>query len=50
VIMTDYYPVISTSYTGSAMLHGSRIGGINADSVYSMPTWKDIFVRQSQAP
>jgi len=44
-IMTDYYPAIITSYTRSAMLRGSRIGGMNADSVYSMPTWKDIYVR-----
>ncbi len=50
-IMTDYYPVVVTGYPGAALLHGSRIAGMNIDSAYpTMPTWKDIFVRQSQAP
>ncbi|MBA3232384.1 MAG: hypothetical protein H0T17_00310 [Propionibacteriales bacterium] len=43
-IMTDYYPGIVTRYDGVAMLHGSRIGGMNIDEVYGMPTWKDIYV------
>ena len=43
-IMTDYYPAINTGYLGAAMLHGSRIGGMNGDNTYGMPTWKDIHV------
>jgi peptide/nickel transport system substrate-binding protein len=43
-IMTDYYPVVVAGYQGVAMLHGSRIGGMNADNVVAMPTWKDIYV------
>ncbi len=43
-IMTDYYPAINTGYLGSAMLHGSRIGGMNGDNANGMPTWKDIHV------
>ncbi len=42
--MTDYYPVIVTRYQAVPTLHGSRIGGVNVDSVYEMPTWKDIHV------
>ena len=45
-IMTDYYPAVVIGYPAVAMLHGSKIGGMNADSVYGMPTWKDIFVVQ----
>ena len=44
LIMTDYYPVVVTGYLGSALLHGSRIGGMNGDSTIGMPTWKDIHV------
>ncbi len=44
--MTDYYPGVVTRYEGVAMLHGSRIGGMNTDQVYGMPTWKDIHVLQ----
>jgi peptide/nickel transport system substrate-binding protein len=43
-IMTKYYPVIPTKYEVAAVLHGSRIGGAAVDSIFSMPTWKDIHV------
>jgi peptide/nickel transport system substrate-binding protein len=43
-IMTEYYPVIVTEYAGSALLHGSKIGGMNIESVQGMPTFKDIYV------
>ena len=29
---------------GSAFLHGSKIGGMNIESVQGMPTFKDIYV------
>ena len=45
-IMTKYYPTIVTGYPGVAMLHGSRLGGVNFDNVASMPTWKDMHVEQ----
>ncbi len=31
-IMTRYYPVIITGYDVTALLHGTRIGGINSDN------------------
>jgi peptide/nickel transport system substrate-binding protein len=43
-IMTTYFPVIITGYDVTALLHGSRIGGINADNTIRMPTWKDLHV------
>lgn len=45
-LMTDYYPAIITSYPEVSMLHGSKIAGMNFEGVYSMPTWKDIYVLQ----
>jgi peptide/nickel transport system substrate-binding protein len=45
-IMTDYYPAIVTSYDDSALLHGSKIGGMNIDQIIGTPTWKDIYVTE----
>jgi hypothetical protein len=42
--MTRYYPVIITGYDVTALLHGPKIGGINADDTIKMPTWKDLRV------
>ena len=44
LIQTEYYPVIVGGYPGTALLHGSRIGGMNLDSAGGMPTWEDIYV------
>jgi peptide/nickel transport system substrate-binding protein len=44
-IMTTYYPGVVLSYSRVQMLHGASIGGMNADSVLGMPTWKDLYVR-----
>ena len=44
-IMTRYYPGVILYNSGVQMLHGSRIGGMNDDPVFGMPTWKDIYVR-----
>jgi len=43
-IMTDYYPAVIVGYLAAAMLHGSKIGGMNIDAIYGMPTWKDLYV------
>jgi len=45
-IMTDYYPVVVRRYQATPTLHGARIGGVNVDNIYEMPTWKDIYVVQ----
>lgn len=45
-IAQKYYPMITTYYTGIAQAHGSSIVGDNDDSVFGMPTWKDIYVQQ----
>jgi peptide/nickel transport system substrate-binding protein len=45
-IMTHYYPGVIRSYSVVRMVHGADIGGMNADSLYGMPTWKDLYVRK----
>jgi peptide/nickel transport system substrate-binding protein len=42
-IQTRYYPAVVTGYDGRALLHGSRIGGMNLGA-YGAPTYKDIYV------
>jgi peptide/nickel transport system substrate-binding protein len=44
MIMTKYYPAVITGYPSSALLHGSKIGGMNNDDTSGTPTWKDIYV------
>ncbi len=39
-----YFPMIPTGYSGSAMMHGSKIQGMNNDSTFGYPTWKDIWI------
>jgi peptide/nickel transport system substrate-binding protein len=43
-LMTDYFPVVITSYKPAVMLHGSRVGGMSDDSIWGMPTWKDVYL------
>jgi len=43
-IAEDYFPVVARWYGGVAMAHGSKIQGHENDSVFGMPTWKDIYV------
>ncbi len=44
LIQTRYFPVVVTGYNGVAMMRGSRVHDDHVDSVYSMPTWKDIWL------
>jgi peptide/nickel transport system substrate-binding protein len=39
-----YYPVVNVGYLGDVFMHGSKIGGFENDSVYAMPTWKQMWV------
>jgi peptide/nickel transport system substrate-binding protein len=43
-IESMYYPIVMRNNMGKAMLHGSRVGGMNDDSLFGMPTWKDLYV------
>jgi peptide/nickel transport system substrate-binding protein len=44
--LTKYFPLFVTGYYGAAMMRGSNINGFNDDTVFSMPTWKDIWLTQ----
>jgi len=45
--MTKYQPLFVTGYYGAAMMRGSNINGFEDDTVFAMPTWKDIWLTQS---
>lgn len=43
--MSDkYFPLFVTGYYGAAMLRGSKVNGFQDDTVFAMPTWKDIWL------
>jgi peptide/nickel transport system substrate-binding protein len=48
-IATEYYPVVVTDYGMDALLRGSRIRGMNNDSVLGTPTFKDMYVKADSA-
>jgi peptide/nickel transport system substrate-binding protein len=43
-IETTYYPAVVTGYLGTAMIHGSQVGGMHNDSLRGMPTLADIYL------
>lgn len=45
-ILTKYFPLFVTGYYGAAMMRGSNVNGFENDSVFGMPTWKDIWLTQ----
>jgi peptide/nickel transport system substrate-binding protein len=46
MIATEYFPMFVTGYYGDAMMRGSNVNGFLNDSVFGMPTWKDIWLTQ----
>ncbi len=43
-IMETYYPAVVTGYSGTAIIRGSKIGGMFNDSVRGMPTLSDMYI------
>ena len=41
---TKYYPAVNTGYSGTAMIHGSKIGGMDNDNVRGMPTFARMYI------
>ena len=41
-----YYPAVNVGYSGTAMIRGSRIGGMDNDNVRGMPTFQTMYVTQ----
>jgi len=45
-ILTNYFPLFVTGYYGYASMRGSKVNGYVDDTVFGMPTWKDIWLTQ----
>jgi peptide/nickel transport system substrate-binding protein len=45
-IEETYYPAVVTGYSGTAIIRGSKIGGMYNDSVRGMPTFADMYITQ----
>jgi len=43
-MQTKYYPAVVTGYSGSALIHGSKVGGMENDNVRGMPTFAQMFI------
>jgi peptide/nickel transport system substrate-binding protein len=41
---TKYYPAVNIGYSGVAMIHGSKVGGMANDNVRGMPTFGRMYV------
>jgi peptide/nickel transport system substrate-binding protein len=41
---TDYYPAVNLGYSGTAMLRGSKVGGMYNDNVRGMPTFGLMYI------
>jgi peptide/nickel transport system substrate-binding protein len=39
-----YYPAVNTGYGGVAMIHGSKVGGMDVDNVRGMPTLSRMYI------
>jgi peptide/nickel transport system substrate-binding protein len=39
-----YYPAVNTGYSGTAMIHGSKVGGMENDNVRGMPTFARMYI------
>jgi len=46
-IQEKWFPFFVTYYYGVAMIRGTNVQGMNDDPVFGMPTWKDIWLKQS---
>lgn len=43
---TEYYPAVNLGYSGTAMIHGTKVGGMANDNVRGMPTFAQMYVIQ----
>lgn len=42
----EYYPAVVTGYVGTAMIHGSKVGGMENDNVRGMPTFSTMYLTE----
>ena len=43
---TELYPRVNLGYSGTAMIHGSKIGGMENDSTRGMPTFTQMYITE----
>ena len=43
---TKYYPAVNLGYSGTAMIRGSRIGGMVNDNIRGMPTFSRMYITE----
>jgi peptide/nickel transport system substrate-binding protein len=46
MIMTEWYPATITGYSGTALIHGSKVGGMENDEVRGMPTFTQMYITE----
>ncbi len=46
LIEEKYYPAVNTGYAGTAIIRGSRVGGMYNDNVRGMPTFQLMYLTQ----
>ena len=46
MVQTEQYPAVITGYTGSALIRGSKVGGMENDAVRGMPTFSRMYITE----
>nr|WP_267239168.1 ABC transporter substrate-binding protein [Nocardioides agariphilus] len=46
LIEEKYYPAVNTGYAGTAIIRGSKIGGMYNDNVRGMPTFQTMYITE----
>lgn len=46
MMQTEVYPAVVTGYDGTAMIRGSKVGGMANDNVRGMPTFSRMYITQ----
>jgi peptide/nickel transport system substrate-binding protein len=41
---TEYYPAVNLGYSGTAMIRGSKVGGMANDNIRGMPTFARMYI------
>lgn len=46
MMQTEQYPAVVTGYGGVALIHGSKVGGMENDNVRGMPTFQRMYITE----
>lgn len=45
-MQTEQFPAVTVGYSGTAMIHGSKVGGMESDNVRGMPTLNQMYITE----